>query len=112
MLEVVRKKEEALPATAEVRPKLQAAYTVGLYDSGDIDFSIGGESPGLVEILGLHTYVSKQLEALLEEKTGLGHRRTWEALQRLSLPRNSTTPNSLGKTGSDSAPAINTERKS
>lgn len=52
------KPEQKLPEL----DKLACGYVVGLDPSGELVFEIIGEQPGLVQLLGLHTYAGNRLD--------------------------------------------------
>jgi hypothetical protein len=64
------------PETTETKPveipPMTSGYVVGIKDTGEFVFEVLGESPGLVQLLGLHKYAEHRLEVAKDINQGYG----------------------------------------
>jgi hypothetical protein len=49
---------------------LRCGYFIGVRENGEFVFDVLGTSPGLIELLGLHTVVEERLQARMDKQLG------------------------------------------
>lgn len=65
--------------------ELRMAYVVGIKPDGDFVFQLFGQSQGLVELLGLHEYAERQVNAVVNDRQLKGDRLVHEVGKAVAL---------------------------